>query len=197
MRSDSLARSDAGGGSVRRIVVGVLIALGVTACQDPGATPPVTLNAASDTADQTMFGVRLMLADRGIQRAQMEADTAFTYEDNTRFELVTVKTLFFTETGLKNGTLTSLRGTHNVRTGNMEARGNVVVVSEDGRRLTTEHLRYDPGKNEISSDSAFVLTEPTQRVTGIGFTADPNLNNVNILKAASGSTTRSVTQPDR
>src|SRR5687767_8639827 len=197
MRSHSFARPDASRGSVRHVRVGVLMALSLTACQDPGATPPLSQNAASDTADQTMFGVRLMLADRGIQRAQMEADTAFTYEDNTRFELRTVKTLFFTETGLKNGTLTSRQGTHNVRTGNMEARGNVVVVSEDGRRLVTEHLRYDPGKNEISSDSAFVLTEPAQRISGIGLTADPNLNNVNIHKAASGSTTRSVTQPDR
>jgi len=181
-----------------RPLLGVLlVASSLAACQDPGATPPVSQNAASDTADQTMFGVRLMLADRGIQRAQMESDTAFTYEDNTRTELRTVKTLFFTETGLKNGTLTSREGTYNVRTGQMEARGNVVVVSEDGRRLETPQLRYDPAKNEISSDSAFVLTEPTQRITGVGFRADPNLNTVNILAGASGSTSRSVAQPDR
>jgi LPS export ABC transporter protein LptC len=175
----------------------VVVATVAGACQDPGATPPVNLGGVRDTADQTMFGVRLMLADRGIQRAQMEADTAFTFEDNTKTELRNVRTLFFTETGLKNGTLTSREGTYNVRSGNMEARGNVVVVSEDGRRLETQQLRYDPARNEISSDSAFVLTEPTQRVSGIGFRADPNLNNVNILRAASGSTTRSVRQPDR
>jgi LPS export ABC transporter protein LptC len=173
-----------------------VVTLALTACQDPGATPPVA-GAVRDTADQTMFGVRLMLADRGIQRAQMEADTAFTYEDNTRTELQNVRTIFFTETGVKNGTLTSREGTYNVRSGNMEARGNVVVISEDGRRLETPQLRYDPARNEISSDSAFVLTEPTQRIAGVGFTADPNLNNVNILAGASGSTTRSITQPDR
>jgi LPS export ABC transporter protein LptC len=175
----------------------VVIAIALVACQDPGATPPAIESAVRDTADQTMFGVRLMLADRGIQRAQMQSDTAFTYEDNTRTELRNVRTVFFTETGLKNGTLTSREGTYNVRTGNMEARGNVVVISEDGRRLETAQLRYDPGRNEISSDSAFVLTEPTQRITGIGFTADPNLNNVNIHRAAAGSTTRSIRPPER
>jgi LPS export ABC transporter protein LptC len=174
-----------------------VVTLLLTACQDPGATPPVAGAGIRDTADQTMFGVRLMLADRGIQRAQMEADTAYTYEDNTRTELRNVRTTFFTETGLKNGTLTSREGTYNVRSGNMEARGNVVVVSEDGRRLETQQLRYDPARNEISSDSAFVLTEPDQRIAGIGFTADPNLNNVNILRGASGSTRRSIAQPDR
>jgi LPS export ABC transporter protein LptC len=177
--------------------LGVLAIVGVTACQEPGATPPVAVGAVADTADQTMFGVRLDLADRGIRRAQMQADTAFTYEDNTRTDLRVVRTTFFTETGVKNGTLTSHRGTYNVRSGNMEARGDVVVISEDGRRLETPHLRYDPGRNEISSDSAFVLTEPTQRVSGIGFVADPNLNNVRIMQAARATTTKSVRQPDR
>ncbi len=178
-------------------LVSLVSVVGTAACQDTGYTPPVAAGAARDTADQTMFGVRLTLADRGIQRAQMESDTAFTYEDNTKTELRTVRTLFFTETGLKNGTLTSREGTYNVRTGIMEARGNVVVVSEDGRRLVTPQLRYDPGRNEISSDSAFTLTEPAQTVSGIGFTADPNLNNVRVHRGFSGSTSKSIAQPDR
>lgn len=167
------------------------------ACQDPGATPPVVTRAALDTADQTMFGVRLILADRGVQRAQLHADTAHTYDDNTRFELHNVRSTFFTEAGVKDATLTSQQGTYSVRTGNMEARGNVVVISEDGRRLDTPQLRYNPGRNEISSDSAFVLTRPEDRITGIGFVADPDLNNVTIHKAASATTRKSVPQPDR
>ena len=67
----------------------------------------------------------------------------------------------------------------------MEARGNVVVVSTDGRKLTTPHLRYDPAKNEISSDSTFKLIESGGRTTeGVGFLADPDLNNVRVLKSA-------------
>lgn len=177
--------------------LGTLAAIAAAACQDTGATPPVTARAARDTADQTMFGVRMVLADRGVQRAQLEADTAFTYEDNTRTELRKVRSIFFTETGVRNGRLTAREGTYNVRAGTMEGRGNVVVISEDGRRLETPQLRYDPGRNEISSDSAFVMTDPEQRVTGIGFVADPNLNNVRIITAARARTTKSIAQPDR
>ena len=68
----------------------------------------------------------------------------------------------------------------------MEARGNVVVVSEDGRRLDTQQLRYDPARNEISSDSAFVLTEPTRRLEGIGFVSDPDMNNIRVHKVIGG-----------
>jgi hypothetical protein len=69
----------------------------------------------------------------------------------------------------------------------MEARGDVVVVSTDGRRLTTPQLRYDQVRNEISSDSAFQLTGQGQSVAGVGFVSDPNMNNIRILKTTSGS----------
>ena len=167
------------------------------ACQDPGATPPVATKASVDTADQTLFGIRLVLSDHGVQRALVQADTAFTYEDNTRTDLRVVRSTFYTETGVKNGTLTSREGTYNVRSGIMEGRGNVVVISTDGRKLETPQLRFDPGRNEISSDSSFVMTTPTDIVTGIGFTADPNLNTVRVHAAAAGRTTKSIRQPDR
>ena len=180
------------------VVVAIGALAGAVACQEPGATPPpVAARPSADTADQTLFGVRLMLSDHGIQRALMQADTAFTYEDNTRQELRVVRSTFYTEAGVKDGTLTSRQGTYNTRSGIMEARGNVVVISEDGRKLETPQLRYDPGRNEITSDTSFVLTTPTDVVTGVGFITDPNLNTVRILKAGAGRTTKSIAQPDR
>jgi len=184
---------------VRRLtglVVGCTLTA-LAACQDQGATPPVAARTTPDTADQTLFGVRVVMSDRGVQRALLEADTAFTYEDNSRFELRTVRSTFFTETGVKDATLTSRQGTYNVRSGNMEARGNVVVISTDGRRLDTPQLRYDPGRNEISGDSSFVLTRPGDELSGIGFKTDPDLTRINVLRNAHGRTTKSVAQPDR
>jgi len=174
-----------------------LVALDASACADTGATPPVAAHATRDTADQTLFGVRLVMADHGVQRALMQADTGFTYEDNTRFELRVVRSTFFTETGLKDATLTSRQGTYNVRSGNMEARENVVVISEDGRRLETPQLRFDPGRNEISGDSAFVLTRPEDELSGIGFVTNPGLTRIFVKANAHGSTKKSVAQPAR
>jgi LPS export ABC transporter protein LptC len=91
--------------------------------------------------------------------------------------------------------LTARHGTSNTRTNNMIARKNVVVVSEDGRRLTTEELIYNQQRNEISSDSAFVLTEPNRRLEGIGFRSDPNMKNIKILKGATGFARGISTEP--
>jgi hypothetical protein len=62
------------------------------------------------------------------------------------------------------------------------------VITEEGRRLTTPELRYDQALNEISSDSAFTLTEPGRSLSGVGFKSDPNMQNVQIFKTKSGST---------
>ena len=139
-----------------------------------------------DTADQMMFGVRTILTDQGVRNAELEADTAFFFDENTRIELREVKLTFHTRTGERNSVLTSREGTYNTRQSQMEARGNVVVVSDDGRRLTSELLKYDQMRNEISSDSAFVLTEPGRRVEGIGFTSDPNMNNIRVHRLIEG-----------
>ena len=157
------------------------------ACGGEGTAPPrVTGSPMADSADQLMFGISTLLTDRGVLNAQLQADTAFFFDENTRIELRGVKLTFYTRTGVRNSVLTSREGTYNTRQSRMEARGNVVVVSEDGRRLTSEQLRYDQVRNEISSDSAFVLTEPGRRLEGIGFTSDPNMNNVRVHRLIEG-----------
>jgi len=168
------------------LVVGVFAIAGIAACDSKKQPPVATHSPLADSADQVMYGARFNLTDKGLARAQLEADTAYFFEDNTRIELEPVHTTFYTSTGAKDAVLTSQRGTYNSRTSNMVARKNVVVVSEDGRRLTTSELTYDQLRNEISSDSAFVMTEPNRRLEGIGFRSDPNMKNIRILKGASG-----------
>jgi LPS export ABC transporter protein LptC len=177
------------------LVIGILVVASAGACSSKKQPPVATHSPLADSADQVMYGARFNLTDKGLQRAQLEADTAYFFEDNTRIELEPVHTTFFTVTGAKDAVLTSERGTYNSRTTGMVARKNVVVVSEDGRRLTTPELRYNQQANEISSDSAFVMTEPNRRIEGIGFRSDPNMKNIRILKGASGMARGVSTQP--
>ena len=167
-------------------VVLLVAALVGGACREAGKQPSITTPAA-DTADQVMYGARSVLTDRGLMRAELLADTAYFYDENTRIEMRQVHLTFYTQTGVKNAVLTSRAGTYNTRLGNMEARGDGVVVSEDGRRLTSPQLRYTQARNEISSDSTFTLKEPGRTLEGIGFTSDPNLNTVRCLRACRGA----------
>lgn len=160
---------------------------GAGACQDSQA-PPVTARASlADSADQVMFGVRSDLVSGGVRRGELFSDTAFLFDQGTRIELRGVRANFFTETGDVDGTLTSREGTFNNRSGEMHARGDVVVQTRDGRRLQSPELRYIVSQQLIQSDSSFVLTRPGERLEGIGFTSDPNLRNVRIERTLSGS----------
>ncbi len=173
---------------VTAIGAGALLLCGSMACTERTAPPVARSSALADSADQVMFGAHFNLTDKGLSRAELLSDTAFFFDDNTRIEMSNVETTFYTTSGARDAYLTSAFGTYNNRSGLMVARGAVVVITEEGRRLTTPELRYNQSTNEISGDSAFVLTEPGRRLAGVGFRSDPNMQNVQILKTKSGST---------
>jgi LPS export ABC transporter protein LptC len=179
---------------MRQVWASVLL-LSIAACTNKKQPPVAAHSSLADSADQIMYGKSFVLTDQGVERAKLVFDTAFFFDDNTRIEFFKVNMTFFTVTGAKNAVLTSERGTYNSRTNSMIARKNVVVVSEDGRRLTTPELLYSQQLNQISSDSAFVLTEPTRQTAGVGFRSDPNMKNIQILKGATGVVRGVSTEP--
>lgn len=171
-----------------RALLVAFLALPLAAACNKAKEPPVTLRSAlADSADQVMFGVRQFLTEQGVRQAQLRSDTAFMFENGTRIELRGVHLTFFGTTGAKTAVLTSREGSYTTREQRMEARRSVVVVSEDGRRLETEQLRFDQARNEISSDSAYVATEGGRRQSGIGFRSDPNMRFMQCLRACSGT----------
>ncbi|MEA2766220.1 MAG: hypothetical protein QOK07_2624 [Gemmatimonadaceae bacterium] len=180
---------------MRSAVIGALALIGAIACSQKKQPPVAAHSPLADSADQVMYGMTFVLHDKGLNRALLKSDTAYFFDENTRIELENVHTTFFTSTGAKNAVLTSQRGRFNSRTNSMVARKNVVVVTEDGRRLTTPELTYNQQINQISSDSSFVMTEPNRRLEGVGFRSDPDMKNIQILKGASGMAKGVSTQP--
>lgn len=168
----------------------------VAACSEQTAPPVVTQMVLPDSAEQMAFGVTVQLTDAGVRRATLKADTMLMYDEGTRMQVRGVHTTFFTDAGVQNAVLTSHWGTYHVRLQTMEARGNVIVTTTDGRKLETPQLRYDPARNEVSSDSAFRMTDPDRVTEGIGFVSDPDLTTIRILKAAKMSG-QAVTVPKR
>lgn len=168
------------------LVLVSLVAL-TTACGKASKPPVVGEGTAADTAEQVIFDGRTLLTESGVKRGELFADTIYVFNDQTRFALRKVRSKFYTEMGSPNGTLRGDRGTYDLRTKILEGYGNVVVESTDGKKLTSNHLKYAENTNLISSDSAFTMTEPGRTQRGIGFTSDPNLNSFRCFRACSGS----------
>jgi LPS export ABC transporter protein LptC len=146
-------------------------------CESTGARP-TTIVQASDSADQVLEGFSHYVTNQGVRRSRVEADTAYFYENTQITELRKVKVTFYDIKGAESSTLTSRTGTYRWQDGAMEANGNVVVVTPDGKRLTTQTLKYDNASNTISTDKPFVFDQPGQHMTGNSFRSDPDFQNV-------------------
>jgi LPS export ABC transporter protein LptC len=133
-----------------------------------------------------MLNVRSLLTDHGIQRGEMFADSVYIFDENTRFELRKVRATFNTSAGVKDGTMTANRGRYNLRQQILEGFGNVVITTNDGKRLTSPQVRYNQLANEVSSDTNFTMVEPGRTLSGIGFRSDPQLTHVRVLRAPRG-----------
>lgn len=177
-------------GRAMMVMAGVVMLAGA-ACPRKGkakAKAPVAAKSLlPDSADQIAFGARVVLTDKGVSKGELLADTSFTYDDGTRLELRRINLTFYNSLGQKDGVMTSRAGTYNMRLSRIEARGDVVVVREDGKRLTSQQLVFDQVRNQFFTDSAFVLNEPNKVFTGMGFESDPRLTNFRCLKECKGA----------
>jgi LPS export ABC transporter protein LptC len=155
----------------------LLTASVLAACEDTGAKPTTTVQA-SDSADQVLEGFSHYVTRDGIRRSRVEADTAFFYEGTQVTQLKNVRVVFFDVQGTEGSTLTAKRGTYRWQDGSMEANDKVLVVSPDGRRLTTEALKYDNGSNTISTNVHFAFDRGSEHLEGNSFRSDPDFKNV-------------------
>src|SRR3954470_10890651 len=170
---------------VRRLA---LLVGGVCAVASSGACkettpPPVGKAGPVDTAEQVGFGVRTLLTGNGVQKGELEADTMFVYNDQTKFDFRNARVKFNTETGAPNGTMKADRGRYDQRTQILQGWGHVVVKMVDGRELKSPHIVFNQGKNEISSDTVFEAVLPGgRRNSGVGFHSDPSFAHYTCLR---------------
>lgn len=180
------------------LLASVIAAVGVAACNDSSGTAPKTSDdtVLPDSAEQGLWGAEVMLTGNSIAKGRLLSDTLYVYESGNRFELRPVNVTFFDSLGAEDGVMTAKEGTYNKRLNRLEVRGDVVIVRENGTRLETPRLVYDELRNQIFSDTTFVLNQPPRRqLSGIGFESDPQLTQFRVLKNAKGVAPVTVENP--
>jgi LPS export ABC transporter protein LptC len=172
----------------RTVLLGLLTLAMAAACKDTNQPPVVSGATAADSADQMFLGMKTLLTTKGVQRADLTADTAFVLEDQTKFDLRKPHVIFTTETGAPQGTMEANRGVYSTRTQTLEGWGDVVVKMVDGRTLKTPHVIYNQQTHMVTSDTTYTITRGTDTQSGIGFTADQSFFPFTCLKSYKGST---------
>src|SRR5438132_1135099 len=99
---------------MRAACVGLMaiVVLASAACRESNQPPVAAVPSVADSADQVLFNARFLLTTRGIQRAEVKADTAYILDNQTRMSLRKAHAVFTTETGAPQGTMDAIRGAY-------------------------------------------------------------------------------------
>ncbi|MCL7937829.1 MAG: LPS export ABC transporter periplasmic protein LptC [marine benthic group bacterium] len=139
----------------------VLVVLMLAGCDEKepvlaGEAPSVFVEGA----DQVMVGVENHITRQGVRQAELEADTAYTFEDAGRLDLKQVTLTFFGEAGDTVGVLTGQSAEYQLEAGDVTVRGDVEVDLRTGERFEAPVLAYISASNQIRADSGYVLIYP-------------------------------------
>lgn len=173
----------AGTARIKALWAVILIGGAVIACQKEA--PVESLQQADrflDADGVIMNGEHTITNAEGIRTAFLRFDTMYQWEDSIAWYLRGVDlTVFNEDDGTERGRVTSERGIFNPEDEALTAQDDVIlVIPQDQRRLETEELHYDPDRQQLWSDSSFVLHEGARTREGSCFTTDLEFRNFTV-----------------
>ena len=170
---------------MRAVIAASLLIVLLTGCEEK--VRPSVLNGVSGTQlpSQESWNSTITFSDSGIVKAVVRAGHIYAYDNSrTTFLESGVIVDFYDEFGKHTTKLTSLRGSVDEATNNLEAIGHVVVTSDSGTVVRTEKMFWTNERQLIHSPDFVHITSPTEDLTGTGFESDHNLRNYRIFKVA-------------
>jgi len=161
-------------GAVRLAVLALLLA-GAAGCGTDRAASPAA--ASGERPDQEVSDFVLTETDQGMPVWKLYARYAATYNARNVIVARTVRVDFFDEQGAQSSELTAREGEIQLQTRDMTARGNVVLRTREGTRMSTEEMHFLNRQQLIVSPiEQIVRVERSGDVlTGYGFQSDPDL----------------------
>lgn len=164
------------------ILLAILFALGLVLffLRDKSKLPTNTPEAVAqneDSPDATIEKFHLVSTFKGVKRWEMYSDIARLYQTQKLAYSDNVYAQYYKEDKLVS-TLTSDKAIINTETNATEAEGHVVLIVENGSRLDTDKLNWNPDTDEIKTDERVHVLKGSDEITAIGMTADTELNNI-------------------
>jgi len=168
----------------------VLIATGGMGCEprERKDDRSVTDSLTGEGPDQITWNAQFQMNEEGRRRAIISADRMEQYqtEDSTYSVWRTlrdtnrVRSYVFDEQGDSSATILADSVVFFDRKGRFEAYGDVILTTEEGRRLESEHLTWNQVDRTIRTRRFVHITTPTEDVRGNGLVAEEDLETYQI-----------------
>jgi LPS export ABC transporter protein LptC len=161
---------------VRAALLGLLVLVAAAGCGEKRSVSPAT--STGELPDQEVSDFAITETDQGRVEWKLYAKQAAMFSARNRVVAQRVRIDFFDETdGARSSELVAREGEINQRTRDMIARGNVVLETREGTRLSSEELRFLNKEQKILvPENLLVRVEKGGDVlTGYGFESDPEM----------------------
>lgn len=165
------------------LVVMLMIVAGGAGCAEKIKPSIASTTVGQDVPTQESWNSYITFTDSGKVTARVFAGHIAVYENSKVTFLddgITVD--FFNEFEQHTSTLTAQRGKVNDLTHDLEAYGNVVVVSDSGTMLKTEELYWNDARQLIHTPAFVEIISPTEHIRGHGFESDHGLKSYRIFR---------------
>lgn len=168
------------------VINSVLITLGASllvGCEEKIKPSIASVSINREFPSQESWNAVLTFTDSGRLTAVLRAGYIASYNDR-KFTLLdsNLTVDFYDEHGNHSSVLTSRKGRVDDYSHNLEAEGNVVVVSNDSTILKTEILYWDNKTQRAYSHAYVEIVSPTEQIQGHGFESDRGLRNYKVLR---------------
>jgi len=147
----------------------------------PKPNSPETLSQGENSPDAVIEKLHLVSTVQGQKRWEMNADSARLYQSQKQAYADAIFSQFYKKDKLVS-TLTADKAIINTESNATQADGHVELVTENGSKLETEKLNWDPTTDEIKTDSRVHIYKGTDDITATGLVADTQLNNIRFVK---------------
>jgi len=142
-------------------------------CGRERSTSPV--RSTGELPDQEVRNFVLTETDEGTPVWKLYARYAAMYDARNNIVARAVRVDFFDPRGKKTSELSAREGEIDQLSRDMTARGNVVIQTAEGTRMSTEELRFMNRTQRVRSDREVRVERAGDVLTGIGFESDPAL----------------------
>jgi LPS export ABC transporter protein LptC len=158
---------------VGAVVLAFLLAGAVAGCGPGREQRP--MGSAAEMPDQEVSDFVLTETDEGAPQWTLHAKYAATYTSRSVVVARDIRVDFFDEEGQRSSELTAREGEIQQNTRDMTARGNVVLKTTEGTRMTTQEMHFSNTQQLITSSKLVRVERDGSTLEGVGFSSDPDL----------------------
>ena len=135
-------------------------------------SPEEVLRMLPENIDLALEDLHYTQNEDGQRRWTLDAATAEYQRDSSVAKLETVRLLFYKAGEFGDINLQSEQGQLTQETRQVDVWGNVVLKTERGEELFTEHLHYDDQSRLLSTAESIRFLSPQMELTGTGLQID-------------------------